>query len=188
MFWFCARDTSRLLLPFVVSRFCKLFCFLPIGLFVILKTCLPASGLRHLFILGAFSHHPWQNLASRHGFQPGSSLTSVRGMGAFRSTPGTSGKSLVSRWQRILASWSSSGGGVGMAGRALKIQDAILEPRRFAGELSQPGSASERLGLQGGVSCRARSRFLRGGCGPSRSGGAHSKCSRSKCPWRSHPR
>ncbi len=56
-FVFCARDTSTVL-PFVVSRFCILFCFSPVGVFVILKTCLPALGPRHLFILGAFSHRP----------------------------------------------------------------------------------------------------------------------------------
>ncbi len=39
---FCARDTST-----VLSRFYILFCFLPVGLFVILKTCLPAIGPTH---------------------------------------------------------------------------------------------------------------------------------------------
>ncbi len=46
---------------------------------------------------------------------------------------------------------------LGRPGRALQNQDAILEPQGVTGGLSQPGSASEWLGLQGGVSCGARS-------------------------------
>ncbi len=82
---------------------------------------------------------PWQNLASRH-----------RHWGIRRA---------------LLGSRSSVGDGedlppgllLGRPGRALQIQDAILEPQGLAGGLSQPGSASEWLCLQGGVRSRARS-------------------------------
>ncbi len=47
---------------------------------------------------------------------------------------------------------------LGRPGRALQIQDAVLDPRRVAGGLYQPGSTFERLSLQGGGSCRVRSR------------------------------
>ncbi len=40
-----------------------------------------------------------------------------------------------------------------------EIPDAILDPRGVAGGLHKPGSAFERLGLQGGVSCGVRSQF-----------------------------
>ncbi len=83
--------------------------------------------------------------------QRGSSLTSVREMGALRSTPGTSGKSVGDREDL------PPGLLQGRPARALQIQDAILHPWWVAGRLSQPGSASERLGLQGRVSSGARS-------------------------------
>ncbi len=86
---FCARHISTVL-PFVVSRFCILFCFLPVGLFVILKTCLPAIGPTPHSFLPCRERYEQQAWVQQGGFFTFGSETS-----ALRSIPGTSVKWLI---------------------------------------------------------------------------------------------
>ncbi len=86
---FCARHISTML-PFVVSRFCILFCFLPVGLFVILKTCLPAIGPTPHSFLPCRERYEQQACVQQGGFFTFGSETS-----ALRSIPGTSVKWLI---------------------------------------------------------------------------------------------
>ncbi len=93
----CSLLSTTTALPSVVSRFCYLFSFLPVGLFVYIK-------IRAYMLLDpdpCFSLVPLARTVTESSqliwVQRGNSLTSVREMGALRSTAGTSGKSLVGR-------------------------------------------------------------------------------------------
>ncbi len=135
---------------------CRIFClsepvlFCLVGLFVSLKTSLPAFGPRTCSFHGV----PWQNHTSKHG-----SSREVPPHPPGRPERGGLCQGL--HWRSSSVGYGedlSHGLLLGRPGRALQIQDAVLDPRGVAGGLHQPGSAFERLSFQGGGSCRVRSR------------------------------
>ncbi len=84
--------------------------FLPVGFWFNKLKKLTCIWTQTSILSTGYHAVPWQNLASTTWVQQESSPTSVREMGASRSMPGASGKSLGDRRQRRPASWSSSGG------------------------------------------------------------------------------
>ncbi len=138
-----------------VVPFLIIVLFLPVGFLFIKEPRLTCIWTQISILSTGF--HVVEESRQQAWVQQVSSSTSVRERGALRSTSGAFGRALGDREDL------PPGLLLGGASRASQSLNAILEPKGVAGGLPLSGSSSERLSLQGGVSCGPRSRFLPGG-------------------------
>ncbi len=150
---FLTLGTHALCAIFCVPVVYLLYFFCLVGLFCCLLKYFPAFGPSPCSSSVPSLNAPWQNSNSKNGFSREAS----------QCPPGR-----PENWglcQGLHASGSPVGYGKDLPhdhllarhGQALQILDALLGPREVAGGLHQSGSEFERLKLQGGDSCGARS-------------------------------